>query len=44
MFIHGDEQPVSNILPTGSPGGVPAAIDSSQTSIYGGVLVGFAIN
>ncbi len=44
MFIHGDEQPMSNTLPTGAPGGSLPAVDSSATSIYGGVLVGFAIN
>ncbi len=39
MFIHGDEQPPP--LPVGPP---PVVIDTSSTSIYGGVLVGFAIN
>jgi hypothetical protein len=39
MFIHGDEQPP--IIPAGTP---PLTFDTSSTSIYGGLLVGFAIN
>jgi hypothetical protein len=38
MFIHGDEQPPLATVPPTTP------LSTSSTSIYGGVLVGFAIN
>ncbi|MGH7282856.1 MAG: hypothetical protein ACRELY_15125 [Polyangiaceae bacterium] len=37
MFIHGDEQPP---IPVAS---ATSAVDTSSTSIYGGLLVGFAV-